>query len=161
MASVLFFIMKPGILRVSSMINYIFWPWFAALHWKVIVPVARKKALSHWLSIRLLWTQHTLGSQQLSEKRPKVVPREYSFLTHKNPWEFSSHCLLSIKYGLVWLVLLRTSYIVKDVGMRNEASPESVRHFICPVIRPVHPSHHGLFTRTGRRKQWSTDATDA
>jgi len=52
-------------------------------------------------------------------------------------------------------------HILKDVGMRNEASPESVWPVIRPVIRSVHPSRHGLFTPTGWRKQWSTDAADA
>jgi hypothetical protein len=32
---------------------------------------------------------------------------------------------------------LQISYIVKDVGMRNEASTESVRLVIRPVIRPL------------------------
>jgi len=31
----------------------------------------------------------------------------------------------------------KPSYIVKDVGMRNEASPESVRPVIRPVIHPL------------------------
>jgi hypothetical protein len=37
--------------------------------------------------------------------------------------------------------------MLKDVGMRNEASQNpSVIHL---VIRPVHPSRHGLFTPGG------------
>jgi hypothetical protein len=37
----------------------------------------------------------------------------------------------------------------------------SIRPVVHPSIRPVHPSYHGLFTPTGRRKQWSTDMADA
>jgi len=35
-------------------------------------------------------------------------------------------------------------------------------HFIHSSHRPyVHPSRHGMFTSTGRKKKWSTDAVDA
>ncbi len=37
----------------------------------------------------------------------------------------------------------RISYIVKDVGMLNEASLESARPVICPCRPSVHPSKGG------------------
>jgi len=78
--------------------------------------------------------------------------------------EFTFSCCDTWDKGWFFYMLWNNRTFKKIIyckGRRDEMKLPFNPPVIHPVIRPVHPSRHGLFTLMGRRKPWSTDAADA